>query len=87
MAEATIKRSLKSAVVDRVKTGKCLHCEDAATKRGLCDRHYIQYRRAFHQQPTKERMDWEVTQVSDGKILPVGFVVRMKSTNVFADAS
>ncbi len=86
MAEATIKRSISKSVVERAKSGNCLHCDKAASRRGLCVTHYFEFRRTLLSLPMAERADWEVQQIRDGRILIVGHVARLKSSNVFREA-
>ena len=81
---ATVKRSIAASVEQRVKAGKCLVCESDATKRGVCDRHYMAFRRMLQSKPTEEQADFEAAAIREGKILPVQEVRRITSDNPFA---
>jgi len=87
MAEATLKRTIVAAVHDRVKTGKCLHCDDKATRRGLCMRHYLEFRRNLFRQPVRERCDFELDNIRDGNILPQHYARKVKYQSPFAKAT
>lgn len=87
MADVQIKRSVSKGVVERAKAGLCLHCESKSVKRGLCCKHYEQFRRAKADQPKADRADWEVDQIRDGKVLNGLQIIEIKGTNVFAEKS
>ncbi len=87
MTEVQIKRAISKVVTDRAKTGVCLHCESTAKKRGLCSKHYEQFRRAKAAIPRSEQADWEVEQIRDGKVLNGLQILEIRSTNVFSERS
>ena len=87
MAEVKINRTISKTVTDRAKTGVCLHCESAAKKRGLCSKHYEQFRRAKAALPRREQADWEVDKIREGKVLNGLQILDIRSTNVFAERS
>lgn len=81
----TPSRSVAAKVNERVKACKCLVCDSDAERRGLCFRHYQQYRRTLAEKPRKDRADFEVAQIKAGKVLPVGEMARIKRDNPFED--
>ncbi len=87
MMGASIKRSISKSVLDRAASGLCLHCDEEAKKRGLCSRHYEQYRRAMQSCSAKERPDWEVEQIREGRVLNVHQIMEIRSKNIFTKAS
>lgn len=87
MAEASLKRSLTKKITEHVKTGKCLHCDSSAVKRGLCQKHYSQFRRELASKPKSDRNDFEVNLIRDGKILAVGWVAEICRENPFAEST
>lgn len=85
MAEVAIKRSLSKSVMDKASTGVCLHCSNPGKKRGLCSKHYEQFRRQRLRVKQKERVQWEIDQIHEGKILNALQILQIKTDNVFAD--
>ena len=85
MVDVAVKKSLSKQVMDRASEGTCLHCQDKSAKRGLCSKHYEQFRRAKASQPKSERAQWEVEQIREGKVLNSLQIVKIRSTNVFAE--
>ena len=83
MADVTVKRSKSKQVTERVKTGLCLHCDNRATRRGLCSMHYQQFRREMLAQPTRERAAWVLSKVRDGLVLNNREVDAINKTNIF----
>lgn len=66
------KRSIAGQVEDRVKAGKCLVCEESATRRGLCMNHYQTFlRRQREKGSPEEQAAFEEACIREGKILPV----------------
>lgn len=83
---AVPKRTLVAKIEERVKSGKCLVCEDEGKmKRGLCGRHYMAFRRMQAAKPRDERVDFEANAIREGKILAVNEVRRITTDNPFAD--
>lgn len=61
-----------AAKLERVKEGKCLHCDEKPTRRGLCERHYQLFRRSMLNKPnTRERAEFEKQAIEQAKILPI----------------
>lgn len=85
MAEITLKKSLASDVQERAKSKKCLHCERAAAKRGLCNAHYMDYRRKRAAEPRSERKDFELRMIRSGKILVSGGIRELLDDSPFAE--
>jgi hypothetical protein len=74
-------RSVKA----RVKTGLCLHCDNEAGRRGLCNNHYTIFRNRRDAQPTaKDRAQFEIACIEDGKILGIGEARRIKGNDPFS---
>lgn len=84
MAGATAKRSIAAKVDDRARSKKCLHCEVTATKRGLCDRHYLFFVRTLAAKPDRERIEFEDACIREGKILASHAIRKINSDNPFA---
>ena len=83
MVQVQIKRSISKAIIERAKTRVCLHCESRSSKRGLCSKHYEQFRRAGAAQAPRKRIEWECDQIRDGKVLAANLIIRLDSDNVF----
>lgn len=83
--QATAKRSKAAQVEERVKAGKCLVCEMAATRRGLCFRHYQMYLRYVASKPRGDQADVELRCIQEGRILAVNQVREIKRENPFAE--
>jgi hypothetical protein len=79
------KRSIAAKVHDRVRSGLCLLCDDAQTKRGLCEKHYMNFRRRQAERSEDERGDFEVSAIREGKILPSGEARKIKTDDPFAN--
>lgn len=75
--------------LDRVKEGKCLHCDEKPTRRGLCERHYQLFRRNKLAKPnTRERAEFEKQAIEQAKILPIQQMRELQrdsSNDPFAD--
>lgn len=56
----------------QIDTDSCLipSCENSRSKRGLCAKHYEQYRRKLDSLAEDERSAWELRMVGVGKLLP-----------------
>ena len=79
------KRTIRKQVEERAATGLCLHCERQATRLGLCNSHYHQYRMTLLRQDGADRELWKGKQIRDGKVLPSGFVRQIDVDNPFTD--
>jgi len=78
-----VKRTLVGHVTERVRSGKCLLCEDAATRRGLCMNHYQTFLRRFAER--QDKAEFETACIREGKILAVGKMREIKTDDPFAD--
>lgn len=83
MVQATAKRTIVKEVQDRVKTGKCLHCDKDAIRRGVCHNHYMMFWNALKDQPRKDRPEFEIKAIHDGKILASGQMRELTKPNPF----
>jgi len=84
-AQATVKRSKAAQIEERVKSGKCLVCDELATRRGVCFRHYQMFLRYLASKPDADRAETEVRAIQEGRILGVNQVRAIKQENPFAD--
>lgn len=76
---------IRKRVKQRVATGLCLHCDAEATRLGLCNRHYAQFRIERLKRPEAERALWEARQVRAGKVLRTRQGQRVDLKNPFND--
>lgn len=81
--EMKIKRSIKKAVEEKAKAGNCLVCGSAAHRRGLCHRHYMEFRRRRSEYPKRDRLAFEAKQVWAGLILPSRAIISIKNPSPF----
>ena len=51
-------------------TSKCLVCENNRAKRGLCIKHYEQFRRRRDSLPIEQQQMWESRLIEANKLLP-----------------
>lgn len=70
---------------ERIEAGKCLLCDCQATRRGLCVSHYFFWRRAVAGKSKAERLEITTKAIRTGKLLPAGYVQRIKQPNPFLD--
>jgi hypothetical protein len=73
----------KEATKERVRAGVCLHCESAEHQRGLCVKHYMQFRRTMLALPKKQQADFEASQIAAENILAAGHVRILTTDNPF----
>lgn len=73
LAEVRMKKAVRGAVLDRIKNRKCLHCDSPKYQRGLCVKHYFQYRGELMALPKSKRTDFELDMIESGKILEANF--------------
>lgn len=87
MAESvTAKRTVAAQVNERVLSGLCLHCDQGASTRGLCHRHYQLFLRLMKEQGTKAaQAEFEADAIREGKVLAVGQCREIKRENPFGD--
>jgi hypothetical protein len=70
---------------ERITEGKCLLCDSQATRRGLCVSHYFFWRRAMAGKSRAERLEITSKAIRAGKLLPAGYVQRVKQPNPFLE--
>lgn len=81
----TFKRSIASQVTERVRSGKCLLCEDQAVRRGLCMNHYQTFLRRRESRGREDGALFEEACIREGKILALGKMRELKTDDPFAD--
>ena len=79
-------KKTKETVKQRMRDGKCLHCDGREHQRGLCARHYMQFRRTMLALPKKEQADFERQQIEGENILAAGHVRILTTDNPFLRA-
>lgn len=72
-------------VKQRMRAGKCLHCDGHEHQRGLCAKHYMQFRRTMLALPKKEQADFERTQIAAENILAAGHIRKLTTDNPFKE--
>jgi hypothetical protein len=72
-------------IKERITAGKCLLCEQQATRRGVCAAHYFAWRRAMAGKSRAERLEITSKAIRAGKLLPAGYVQRVKQPNPFLE--
>lgn len=87
MVGVTAKPQIKDAVRARVTAGKCLiaGCDCKVVKRGLCNAHYLAFRRESMNRPRKDRAEFEAAAIREGRILAVSEARQIRRPNPFAD--
>jgi hypothetical protein len=79
-------RKISGKVLERVKSRKCLNCENPAKRRGLCNQCYLKFRnKKAGLESTADRLAFEMNCVQAGKILAVGKVRELRTPNPFSD--
>lgn len=73
----------KETAKQRMLAGKCLHCDSPEHQRGLCVRHYMQFRRTMLAEPKNMRRDFEKQQIAAGNILAAGQIRELTTDNPF----
>ena len=81
----TFKRSIANQVTERVRSGKCLLCDDQAVRRGLCMNHYQTFLRRRDRRGEKDGSVFEEACIREGKILALGKMRELKTNDPFAD--
>lgn len=84
-SDIVVKRTLAGQVTDRVRSGKCLLCDDPAVRRGLCMNHYQLFLRRRDARGNSDGVQFEAACIREGKILAVGKMRELKSNDPFAD--
>jgi hypothetical protein len=80
-----VKRNLANQVAERVRSGKCLVCDEKAARRGLCMNHYQLFLRRREARGSNDAVQFEAAAIREGKVLPVGRMRELKSVDPFAD--
>ena len=70
----------------RILDGKCLHCENSPTRRGLCVTCYWAFRRMIRGKPRLSKKLIESRSIREGKILPPNFARQVKRPNPFNES-
>lgn len=68
----------------RVQAGMCLHCDSPKHQRGLCVRHYMQFRRTMLAKPKSQQRSFELAQIEAGNVLAAGQIRELTTDNPFA---
>lgn len=75
----------KETAKQRMRAGKCLHCDSPEHQRGLCVRHYMQFRRTMLAEPKSMRREFEKQQIAAGNILAAGQIRELTTDNPFRE--
>jgi len=67
----------------RMRAKKCLHCDGKEHQRGLCAKHYMQFRRTMLALPKKQQAGFEASQIAAENILAAGHVRILTTDNPF----
>ncbi len=84
IAMAKPKRSVAAVVLERVKAGKCLHCDADEHELGLCRRHVYRFRLEMAKLPLDEREKFRAEMIRDGKVLAPYEGRKMREENPFS---
>lgn len=87
MEDVTPEPGIEKAVCERAREGSCLidGCDQKATTRGLCDRHYQTFVRTKRDTPARERRAFEEKLIRQGLILAPGAIRDLTSDNPFTN--
>ena len=88
MAELKAKRSVEKQTIEAAKAGMCLICGSSNAKgsRGLCSRHYLQFARKRAGMSKTRSVEFEETQIREGRILAVGQLHEIRCPSPFVEA-
>jgi hypothetical protein len=75
----------KETTKERVLAGICLHCETTEHQRGLCVRHYMQFRRTMLALPKNQQRAFEANQIKAGNVLAAGHIRELTTDNPFKE--
>jgi hypothetical protein len=82
------QRKISGKVRERILSGKCLSCDSAATRRGLCNKHYARFYMGFIRQGSdRKALDYESKMIAAGLVLPVGSARKIKSKDPFSQVA
>lgn len=79
------RKAIRASVEEKLRKNECLLCDGAASRRGLCNMHYQQYRSAMVGLPPEKRQVVEAELIREGKLAPDRQGQRLASRNVFRD--
>lgn len=81
------RSKLEEKAIELDTEGKCIICEEerANRRRGLCVKHYEQFRRRRDSLLPFARADWERLSISRGKLLPSKQGQRQVTDDAFSD--
>ena len=87
MTEIKLSKKVQQYVDKCIESRECLieGCTEEGTRRGLCNKHYIQYRKSAAALKKMARIEFERQAIKSGRILPAGAVARIRRENVFSD--
>jgi hypothetical protein len=74
-------------VKQRMRDGKCLHCDGNEHQRGLCAKHYMQFRRTMLALPKNKQRNFEAAQIESGNVLAAGHIRELTTDNPFKEAA
>lgn len=66
--EVQLTPKVRKRVAERTEAGKCLKCDCEVHRRGLCTKHYSQFRTALLERPKKERPAIEAKLIERGDV-------------------
>jgi hypothetical protein len=86
MHKVNCKQTKVAKVNERVRLGRCLHCEQPAMRRGLCMSHYRLFLRQRAAKTKKTLKDeFEARCVHEGLVLPVQRMRVSRLNDPFSD--
>ena len=75
----------KETTKERMLAGKCLHCDSDEHQRGLCVKHYMQFRRTMLALPKNQQRAFEANQIKAGNVLAAGHIRELTTDNPFKE--
>jgi hypothetical protein len=75
----------KETTKERVRANVCLHCDSAKHQRGLCCKHYMQFRRTMLALPKSQQRNFEREQIAAGNVLAAGQIRELTTDNPFRE--
>ena len=80
-------KSNTETLKQRMRAKKCLHCDGKEHQRGLCAKHYMQFRRTMLALPRTKQREFELAQIKHGNILAAGHIRELTTDNPFKEAA
>jgi len=80
-------KSNTETLKQRMRAKKCLHCDGKEHQRGLCAKHYMQFRRAMLSLPKNKQRNFDLSQIESGNILAAGHIRELTTDNLFREAA